>query len=362
MHNRTFFILLSLITGAIACNNNIHNNEPKQQTQTASATLKPVIITDSTGHDTDDPAIWINKKDTAQSLIIGTDKDADGALYAFNLQGKTVNKVPGLKRPNNVDIAYGLLLNGQPVDIAVVTERETNKIRIYSLPELKPIDNGGIPVFEGETEKAPMGIALYTAPDQTIYAIVGRKSGPADQYLWQYKLTDDGKGNVKAEVQRKFGRYSGKKEIESIAVDNELGYIYYSDEQQGVHKYYADPAKGNQELALFATTGFTSDHEGISIYKTGAGTGYLLVSNQQKNSFMVYPREGTKANPNEHQLLVEIPVATDESDGSEVTQVNLGPAFPKGLFVAMSNGRVFQYYDWRDLQAAIDKALSPKKQ
>lgn len=320
----------------------------------AAIALKPTVVTDTVMHDTDDPAIWINAADTAKSLIVGTDKDSDGALFAYNLDGKIVNKVTGLKRPNNVDIAYRLMLNGKAVDIAVVTERETSKLRIYSLPDLKAIDNGGIAVFAGETEKDPMGIALYTSPEGTIYAIAGRKSGPSGSYLWQYKLSDNGNGTVKAEVVRKFGKYSGKKEIESIAADNELGFIYYSDEQYGVHKYYADPAKGNEELALFAKEGFVSDHEGISIYKTGATTGYILVSNQQKNTFMVYPREGSAKNPNEHLLITEIPVSTLESDGSEVTQVNLGPKFPKGLFVAMSNGKVFHYYDWREMQKIID--------
>jgi 3-phytase len=62
-------------------------------------------------------------------------------------------------------------------------------------------------------------------------------------------------------VVRKFGKYSGLKEIESIAVDDEMGYIYYSDEQFGVHKYYADPAKGNEELSVFGQGDFTSDVE-----------------------------------------------------------------------------------------------------
>ena len=339
------FALLSLL----ACNN-------EKQSTIAPDALKPVVITDTVGHDTDDPAIWINKADASKSLVIGTDKDTNGGLYLYNLDGKIVNKVTGLKRPNNVDIAYGLKINGKSYDIAVATERETNKIRIYSLPDLKPLDNGGIPVFEGETERDPMGISLYTAADSSIYAIVGRKTGPSDQYLWQYQLGDNSKGSVKATVVRKFGKYSGKKEIEAIAVDNESGFIYYSDETVGLHKYYADPAKGNEELAFFAQDGFSSDHEGISIYKTGTSTGYILVSNQQKNSFMVYPREGSQTNIHDHQLIAEIPVSTIESDGSDVTNVNLGPKYPHGLFVAMSNGKVFQYYDWRDLQKKIDAA------
>lgn len=337
-----------------ACVDAKGSNE-KNRAPVAAQALKPALVTEQVNYDTDDPAIWINPSDAAQSLIIGTDKDSNGGLFVFNLQGKIINKVQGLKRPNNVDIAYGLMLNGKPVDIAVTTERETNKLRIFSLPDTKSIDNGGLEVFAGETIRGPMGIALYTRPsDKAIFAIVGRKSGPADGYLWQYKLGDDGKGNVTGTLVRKFGKYSGKKEIESIAADNKKGYIFYSDEQFGVHKYYADPEKGDRELALFANTGFISDHEGISIYETSDSTGYILVSNQQKNTFMVYPREGSKGNPNEHPLLAEIPVSTIESDGSEVTNVNLGNRFPKGLFVAMSNGKVFHYYDWRDMQKRID--------
>lgn len=318
--------------------------------------LKPAVITEEVGADTDDPAIWINPADPLKSLILGTDKATDGGLYAFDLEGKIVNKAGGLKRPNNVDIAYGLKINGIPTDIAVLTERETNSIRIFKLPELTPIDNGGIKVFAGETAQSPMGIALYTRPaDSAIFAIVGRKSGPVDQYLWQYRLADDGKGAVQATVVRKFGKYSGKKEIEAIAVDNKLGYVYYSDETVGVRKYIADPeAKADTELVLFATEGFVSDHEGISIYPLSDSTGYILVSNQQNNTFMVYRREGENGNPHQHKLLAEIPLSTIESDGSDVTAVPLGSKFPKGLFVAMSNGKVFHYYSWEALLAFID--------
>lgn len=321
----------------------------------APGALQPVVITEQVVHDTDDPAIWINPADTLQSLIIGTDKDSDGALYAFDLNGKIVRKTARLQRPNNVDIAYGLLLGGQRVDVAVVTERETNKLRVFRLPGLEAIDNGGIPVFEGEAERAPMGVALYTRPaDTVIFAIVGRKSGPVNNYLWQYRLQDDGQGHVTGALVRKFGQYSGKKEIEAIAVDNALGYVYCSDETVGIRKYNANPYDtAAAELALFGTTGFASDHEGISIYPLTDSTGYILVSNQQANTFMVFPREGAAGNPHQHSLLAEVPVSTLESDGSEVTPVALGPRFPKGMLVAMSNGKVFHYYSWSDIEEKI---------
>ena len=319
----------------------------------ASPDVKPAVVTQPVLFDSDDPAIWVNPKDPAQSLVIGTDKDENGALYLYDLKGKSIPEktVHGLKRPNNVDIAYGLNLGGKKLDIAVTTERMTHKIRIYSLPDMTPIDNGGLSMYEGETDtmyRDLMGVALYTTPKGQIYAIVGRKTGPADNYLWQYLLEDDGTGKLKATLKRKFGKYSGKKEIEAIAVDNEMGYVYYSDEQFGVRKYYADPAKGNEELATFAKEGFTEDHEGISIYKTSDTTGYILVSDQSANQFKVYSREGVK-NPHDHALLTSVKTSTNQSDGSDIYSKPLNNDFKHGIFIAMSDNKTFQFYRWEDI-------------
>jgi 3-phytase len=322
--------------------------------------IRPVVVTQKVKHDSDDPAIWIDPADSTHVLIIGTDKGGDtgdGGLYAFNLAGKIIDSVRPLRRPNNVDIAYGLLVKGRSVDIAVCTERLKNKIRIFSLPDLEPIDNGGIPVFETEPDslRDPMGIALYTNPiDQKIYAIVGRKSGPRDgSYLWQYLLTSNEQGVVIGTLVRKFGFYSGKKEIESITVDNELGYVYHSDEMHGIHKSYAHPDSSNQELALFGTSGFTEDIEGISIYKLTPTTGYLLISDQQAGKFRIFPREGS-SNSHDHPEIGFIKLDIVESDGSDVTSRSL-PGFSRGLFVAMNNNGTFQYYRWEVLELKFVK-------
>jgi 3-phytase len=325
--------------------------------------ISPIVITETVKYDTDDPAVWVNPTDASKSLILGTDKNQDGALYVFDLQGKIIQDkvVKNLQRPNNVDIEYGFLLGGKKTDIAVVTERMTHKLRIFSLPDMKPIDGGGLPVFEGETGtefRDLMGISLYKNPQGAIYAIVGRKSGPTNGgYLWQYLLEDTGKGDVKAILVRKFGTYSGKKEIESIAVDDQLGYVYYSDEGVGVRKYYAEPSKGNEELALFAKTGFSEDHEGISIYQLTPTTGYLLVSDQGANKFHVFSREGAKGNPHEHSLLKVVEVKATQSDGSETVATSLGKLFPKGIFVAMSNNKTFHLYRWEDIAGKELKSI-----
>ncbi len=348
---RALFYIVFAIVIINACQ---PKSTPEQEIGAIDSDIKPLFVSDTVNYDTDDPAIWINPADPSKSLIIGTDKGGetgDGGLFVFDLKGKLIDSVRPLRRPNNVDVAYKLMVNGKRVDIAVCTERLSKSIRVLSLPDMKLLDNGGIQVFENEVDslRDPMGIALYTNPaDQKIYAIVGRKTGPTNgSYLWQYRLEDDGKGNVKGTLVRKFGFYSGKKEIESIAVDNELGYVYHSDEQHGIHKSYAHPDSSNVELALFGQQDFTEDIEGISIYKFDDGTGYILVSDQQANKFIVYPREGY-GKPHEYKRMMTLNVSTVESDGSEVTSKAL-PGFAHGLFVAMSDDKTFQFYTWESL-------------
>lgn len=323
--------------------------------------VQATVVTDTLPHDSDDPAIWINRKEPSKSIIIGTDKDSQGGLYAFDLEGKIIDSlvVKDIQRPNNVDIGYDLDLGGEVVDFAVTGERLTSRLRFFSLPDMKEINSGGIEIFEGEKEEGYrdlMGVAVYQASGRN-YVIAGRKNGPKDgTYLWQYEIIAN-EGKLELKQVRKFGAFSGQKEIEAIAVDNELGYVYYSDEGVGVRKYHADPAKGNKELALFATEGFAKDHEGISIYKLDDQTGYILVSDQEANKFHVFPREGSKENPHEHGLITVVQTGTLHSDGSDIVSVALNKTFKKGLFVAMSDDKTFQFYKWEDIAGQTLKSI-----
>lgn len=323
----------------------------------------PLYISDPVKYDSDDPAIWFNSIDPSQSLIIGTDKNADGALYVYDIKGNSIagKKVTGLNSPNNVDVEYGILFDGNMIDIAVVTERSEGRLRVYKLPDMIPVDGGtGIPVFVGETDRSCMGISLYKRPsDDTIFAIVSRKDGPSGSYLWQYKLEDDGSGIIAGTLVRSFGVFSGLKEIESIAVDDELGFIYYSDEIFGIRKYHADPdhPDTDMELALFGTDDFFGDMEGISIYYLEDRTGYIIISDQQANALNIYPREGSERDSHTHVLLKRINVQSERSDGNEVTHAQISSIYPGGLFVAMSDDRTFHYYSWQQFATAPGQEL-----
>ncbi len=316
------------------------------QTKSQLPPILPDLVTEKSLHDTDDPAIWINPEDTSQSIVFGTDKETEGAIYAFDLAGKIIEAktLRGFKRPNNVDVEYGVVIGDSlQTDILAFTERETGKIRVFSVPGMESLDSGGFAVFTGDKNpeyRLPMGIALYKSPvDSATYAIVGRKMGPQEGYLEQYRLVPEN-GSLKAELVRTFGKFSGKKEIEAIAVDDEMSLVYYSDEGVCIRKYNAEPGMGDEELSCFGAEYFREDIEGIAIATYPSGKGYLLVSNQQQGEFNIFSRL-------DNSFVRAVNLNTTETDGCEVVTGYMGPDFPDGLFVAMNDERDFYFYNLR---------------
>jgi 3-phytase len=310
----------------------------------AQVDVQPLRETAPEAHQTDDPAIWVNRKKPAESLIFGTVKAAapDGAIAVYRLDGSRLMSIPHVDRPNNIDVAYGFRLGRRTLDLAVATERNKSQLRVFEvIPGVGLKDLAALPVFAGETGPAaqPMGIALYTRPsDRALFAIVSRKSGPSGSYLWQYRLSGDGQDQLRAEKVRAFGQFSGTKEIEAVAVDSERGYVYYSDEGAGVRRYHADPAapRAAEELALFARDGWKGDREGIAVYR-----GYIVATDQQplNSEFHVFSRDTLRE-------LGVFRVGADTTDGIDLSST--------GLFVAMNDSRHnFILVDWKAIAAAL---------
>ena len=80
-----------------------------------------------------------------------------------------------------------------------------------------------------------------------------------------------------------------------------------------------------------------------------ADAGVALVS-ADAGTIRVFPRESIPGRPHDHPLLASTRIAVRESDGHDVTTVEL-PGFPGGLLVTMSTDRTFHYYAGRDLAA-----------
>lgn len=306
--------------------------------------IAPTLKSEKLPHDSDDPAIWINHNNPEQSIVFGTDKDEiNGGVFALDLEGKIIKEksLTGVSYPNNVDVEYGFrLTDSTETDIMVFSEREKNQIRVYSVPDMKPLDNGGFKVFEDETNtemKRPMGVSIYKNPStKEVSVFVSRKAGPKEGYLYQYALIADSLG-VHSKLLRKIGSFSGQKEIEAIAVDDELGFVYYSDEGVGIRKYHADPKRGNEEISIFGSEYFKDDIEGIALATYDNAQGFLIVSNQQDHSFNIFKRQ-------DNSFVKAINLGTIETDGCDVVTTSLGKKFPNGLFVSMNDEQDFFYH------------------
>lgn len=319
----------------------------------APHSLAPSAFTAAVKGDADDPALWISA-DGKIARIYGTDKVAEGAVYAYDAAGSIVQVVEGVAQPNNNDVEYGLACRDDSRDILVATERGKNRLRVFGIDA----GSGKLEDISGETScvDQPMGIGLYRRPgDGRVFAVVSRKGGPKEGYLAQYELIwNSATGKVDAKHVRFFGLFSGKDEIESIVVDDELGYVYASDEGIGTRKYHVDPDAPDaaKELAIFNQAGFKGDHEGIALYTFPNGEGFIVCTDQtaDNSTYYLYPRKGAPGSPHLHTAVFAFQAGLDGTDGIEVTSRSFGP-FSKGVFVGMnSKGKNFALVDWRAIE------------
>ena len=164
--------------------------------------LAPAFATQPVRGDADDPAVWANRLKPAESRILGTDKKG-GMLYVFDLRGKVVQTLGGLKRPNNVDVLRDF---APGFDLAMVTERDGDSLRAYRIDA-----KGKLTDVSGKLESPkPMGIALYRDAAGVAYAYVSPKEGPEQNYIARYRLTLNA-GKVDATLVRRVGDFHGGK-------------------------------------------------------------------------------------------------------------------------------------------------------
>ncbi len=318
----------------------------------APQVIKPVVASQAVSDDADDPAIWINRTHPEKSLIIGTDKIFEtGGLYVFDLSGKIVQRLESLDRPNNVDVEYDFQLGGKIVDIALTAERGKSRVRAYAIDKttgtLQDV-TGDTQVFRGELGElaAPMGIAIYRNPKTGFtYAIVSRKSGPKNGYLHLYQVLAV-KGKISLQFQKSFGIYSGDGEIEAITVEDQKGWVAYSDEGFGI-QVYSIPDIVNKEtrpIATLGTKGYSGDREGLVFIRDNRTGSHLLLSSDQienASEIEVYNCETWNPNP-----FKNFRTPSDSTDGIDASTASFGPSFNNGVLVMMnSKDKNFLYYD-----------------
>lgn len=321
----------------------------------ATVETAPVL---NSGDAADDPAIWVHPTDPALSTIIGTDKL--GGLAVYDLNGQQLQYISGRKF-NNVDLRYRFPLSGKPITLVAASSPSDDSIALFRVdPATRLLENvAARPLPSALPVEA--GLCMYHSPvSGKVYAILNDLT-KGDVEQWE--LFDNGAGAVDAALVRAF---TVGYQTEGCVADDEMGALYIASEDVGIWKYGAEPDTGTNRLLIddVGAGRLTADVEGLTIYYTSNGAGYLIASSQGSNQFVVYQRGGTNAYV--MTFGIEASPLVDKvahTDGIDVINAPLGPAFPFGLFVAQDDyndgaNQNFKLVPWESIAYANSVPLT----
>lgn len=342
----------------------------------------------------DDPAIWRNDAAPGRSLVVATAKE--GGLRVYGLDASLVQSIaapspateddaPG--RFNNVDLVGGLRTPSGRADVAVVSDRGNDRLRIYRIDPSQPggplkdvTDPAAAPVFssgQAEINEQRTAYGLATWQDRSSgrsYALVSRRN-TTDLALLELRPTAAGTVGYRKvrtlSLPSAFRLPDGTSwtpcgepgelpQVEGMVVDPENGTLYAGQEDVGIWRLPAgldgqpvlvdkvreygvpgtyDPE--TEECAPGRDPGFggkrlAADVEGLALFRKG-GRGYLMASGQGDDSFAVYGREASGGNAYVGGFRVTAASAdldgSEECDGAAVLAEPLGSRYPHGLLV-----------------------------
>ncbi|WP_088183794.1 phytase [Sphingobium sp. Z007] len=296
----------------------------------------------------DDPAIWRNAADPAQSLIVGTDKKA--GLYVYGLDGKT-RAFLDAGRVNNVDLKDGVAIGGAPGILVAASDRNDiahAKIALFrldpasaKLTALGKVDGGAGEAY-GVCLGRDAGIlsAFIVLKDGTInqVAIDASSATPSGKIVRTMKLGTQSEG---------------------CAVDDRTGTLYVAEEDVGLWRFDARATGSTTPTKIAAADGknLVMDAEGVAIAPVGEKDGYVLVSSQGDNAYVLY-RISDDSYVGRFRVVDGAIGGSEETDGIELMLGDFGPAYPGGLFIAQDGHNAaaaqnFKLVAWDDIVKAL---------
>ncbi|MDX3645095.1 phytase [Streptomyces sp. MB09-02B] len=345
--------------------------------------------------DADDPAIWRNPADPDRSLVVATAKE--GGLRVYDLDARLVQSLAAPKPPtpddapgryNNVDLVTGLRTSEGRADVAVVSDRGNDRLRIYRIDPARPngpltdvTDPAAAPVFSADQaeindQRTAYGLATWTdRATGRSYALVSRRERTR---LTLLELLPAAHGKVGYRTIRTLdlpssfrlpdgtrwspcGEPGELPQVEGMVVDPATGTLYAGQEDIGIWRLRADLTgkpvlvdrtreygvpgtydEETEECVPGADPGYggkrlSADVEGLTLYQERGGDGYLLASSQGDDTFALYDREVGEGNEYEGGFRVGAASGTldgvQECDGAAVLNAPLGSRYPRGLLV-----------------------------
>ncbi|AKS09561.1 phytase [Pseudomonas trivialis] len=302
------------------------------------------------GDAADDPAIWIHPKQPERSRVLGTNKKQ--GLLAYDLDGKLLQEL-AVGRLNNVDVRPNFKLGAQTVDLAVASNRDHNSLSLFSIDrttgELREAGEVPTPL------KEIYGICLFQPASGELYAIANGKDGT----FLQYRLSAPD-GRVQGELVRQFKVDS---QPEGCVADDQRQRLFIGEEDVGV---WTVDARADQPATLTSVIKvgpqLHADVEGLALYQSHERD-YLVISSQGNDSYLVVDAEPPFAIHGAFRVGLNATAGIDgasETDGLEVTAINLGGPWSKGMLV-VQDGRKrmpeqtqnFKFVPWADVTRAL---------
>lgn len=322
----------------------------------AQTTISPARVFSGEG-DIDDMTVWVHPSNPAESLIIGADKGGN-RLYVWDIDnGATPIQTVPTGMPGNIDARYDFPLNGG-TDIVGFNVREADRrIELYAVDRstrrLSRIDDGAIRAL-GETYGFCLGVDRTALPP-AFYAFKTAEDGRIEQFRLAANGTKIG-GMLVRTMQQGM--------TEGCVADDANGYVYIGEEDGILYRYDMDPSTGAARINVEnASSNLESDVEGQTIYYTSGATRYLILSSQGAGRFDVVEFSG--AGPYAYKGAFTI-TGVGDTDGIDVSNRNLGSAFPQGIFV-VHNGQdtsALTAVRWQDIASAlgliIDTSFDPR--
>ncbi|OYW43996.1 MAG: hypothetical protein B7Z08_04190 [Sphingomonadales bacterium 32-68-7] len=310
-----------------------------------TAVAETVPVGTGVGEDAaDDPAIWRNAANPAQSLIVATDKKA--GLYVYGLDGK-VRSFFDAGQVNNV----ALVDMGAAGVIVVASDRNDltqAKLPLFRLDTasatLQPI--GSLPGGAGEG----YGVCAYRDGAQMRIASV-LKAGTIVEQVIAF-----GPGGQVAPVAATFPERKLLTQTEGCVYDPRDSTLYVGEEDVGIWRFAPGASEG-QLVAPIDNKYLVADVEGLALITEGATDGWLVASSQGDNAFAVFELPGMTY-LGRFAVTAGTLGGAEETDGIELVSGDFGPAFPDGLFVAQDgwnepNSQNFKLVSWAAIKAAL---------
>jgi 3-phytase len=314
--------------------------------------IAPRVQTDvmaQMGDAADDPAIWVHPTDPSKSRVLGTNKKQ--GLLVYDMQGKQ-QQLLEVGRLNNVDLRQGVMMGGKAVDLAVATQRDDNSVVIFGIDA-----NGTV----SELVRVPTdldkiyGICLYQPVGGGLETFVN----DADGRYRQYRIEASGT-SYSGKLVRQFKVATHP---EGCVADDRHARLFLGEEKRGLWVMQADAAApAGMSMVLPVGPVLNADVEGMAIYH-GKRASYLVVSSQGNNSNVVLDALPPYKVRGAFRIGFDIAAGIDgtsETDGLDVTSMNLGGAFADGMLVVQDGYKHlpdgpqnFKYVRWADVANAL---------